>query len=455
VRRVVFPLLCAVAAVPTLAQAATPVRGQTLMPGVVYSKQLEFTGHGPVVEHILIAPRPTGLYSLKALQSNNAVQGTERVTSMVRRVASDATAAAVGGGRGILLRGGVLETGPADERSSVGVDTDGTLHVDRVVLAGSWQGTGQRRILGVNEPPRANRTTLYTRAWGARTPPESGGAYAVLQPFPQTQPNTPLTATVTGFLQSGNQPIPADGAVLVARGAQAGFLTAEAPVGSRVTTLLTLTPAWANVPEAVGGGPLLVRDGRPVYRAFESFTADQLAFRSGRSAVGQTADGRIVFLVADGRQPGYSTGLTNFEVALTMMRLGCVSAYALGSGGAATMAFDGKLLNRPSRRGEAAVPAAFSLFYYGVYAPPLPSRSFSRSDSIALSYKLVRPAAVTAQVGGPGGATIPLESGTRPPGTYRLTWPAAGQPVGDWTFRVTADDDQGRRSTAERDFTLK
>jgi len=52
------------------------------MPGVVYSRQVEFTAHGPVVEHIIVAPRPTGLYAMKAILSNNAVQGTERVTSM-------------------------------------------------------------------------------------------------------------------------------------------------------------------------------------------------------------------------------------------------------------------------------------------------------------------------------------------------------------------------------------
>ena len=91
---------------------------------------------------------------------------------------------------GGLLRGGVLDTAPADARSTIGIDTDGNLHVERVSLAGTWQGSGQRRILGINEPPRASRTTLYTRAWGARTPVESGGAYAILQPFPATKPNT-------------------------------------------------------------------------------------------------------------------------------------------------------------------------------------------------------------------------------------------------------------------------
>jgi hypothetical protein len=459
-RKAVITLLCVGAVVaPSFAEAATPIRGQTLMPGVIYSRQVEFTAHGPVVLHVIAAPKPTGLFALKPILSNNAVQGTERVTSMQRRYSDDATVAGVNAGGGGVIRGGVLDTAPADERSTVGVDTDGTLHVDRVALAGSWQGSGQRRILGINEQPRANRTTLYTRAWGARTPAENGGAYAILQPFPATTPNTLLTSTVTGYVQ-GNQPIPSDGAVLVARGSQAGFLSAEAPVGSKVTILLGLTPAWTNVPDAVGGGPVIVRAGKPVFRSFESFTPDALAHRSARTGVGQTADGRVLLVAVDGRQPGYSTGLTNFELALAMMRLGCVTASALDSGGATTMAFDGKLLNRPSNPvGEGAVAGALTLFYYGVYAPPPPSKVLSPNgdgtdDTEALSYKLVRPSTVAATLNGPGGAVVPLDGGARAPGVYRFTWNGAGQPEGAWTFRVVADDDLGRHSTAERQFSL-
>ena len=456
-RKSIISLVCiGTFVVPALARSATPpVRGQTLMPNVVYSRQVEFTAHGPVVEHVIVAPKPTGLYSLKTILSNNAVQGTERLTSMERRVSGDATVAGINGGSGLVLRSGILDVGPSDGRSSVGVDADGTLHVDRVALAGTWQGSGQRRIVGVNEAPRANRATLYTPSWGARTPAESGGAYAVLQPFPASAPNKALTATVTGYLPGGNQPIPADGAVLVARGSQAGFLTGEAPVGSKVTIVLTLTPPWTNVPEGLGGGPLIVRSGKPVFRSFENFESEQLVFRTARSAVGQTADGRIVFLVADGRQPGYSTGLTNFELALTMMRLGCVSASALGSGPAAALAFDGTLLNRPPARREGAAGASLVLDYYGAYAPALQSKAVPSNGSLTLAYKLVRPSKVVATTVGPDGAVIAVDSGTRPPGTYRFNWTAPGRPAGEWTFRVTADDDQGRHSVAERDFTVR
>jgi len=469
VRRAVICTLFAGLFVAPGAFAAVPVRGQTLLPGVTYSRQVEFTGHGPVVINVISAPKPTGLYALKPILSNEAILGRERVTSMQKRVSAQATVAGVNGDlfsfkdghpTGGLIRGGILDSAPVDFRSTIGIDTDGVLHVDRVRLAGTWQGSGQRRILGINEVPQPNRTTLYTRAWGARTPAENGGAQAIIEPFPATKPNTPLTGVVTQYVSGGNQPIPADGAVLVARGSQAGFLSAEAPIGATVTVLLTLTPPWTNVSEAVGGGPIIVRDGKPVFRSLEGFTTDQLAYRHPRTGVGQTADGHILLVAVDGRQPGYSTGLTNFELALTMMRLGCVTASALDAGGSTTMAFDGKLLNRPSDPGgERPVAEALTLFYYGVYAPALPARVLSPNadgvdDTQTFSYKLVRPSTVTATLTGPGGIVIPLDSGSRAPGTYKFDWSGVGQPEGNWTFRAVADDDLGRHSVADRQFAL-
>ena len=169
VRRAVIYALFAGLFVAPGAFAAVPVRGQTLLPGVIYSRQLEFTGHGPVVINVISAPKPTGLYALKPILSNDAILGRERVTSMQKRVSAQATVAGVNGDlfsfkdghpTGGLIRGGILDSAPVDFRSTVGIDTDGVLHVDRVRLAGTWQGSGQRRILGINEVPRPNRTTL-------------------------------------------------------------------------------------------------------------------------------------------------------------------------------------------------------------------------------------------------------------------------------------------------------
>ena len=155
---------------------------------------------------------------------------------------------------------------------------------------------------------------------------------------------------MTSAKPAGGTPIPRDGAVLVGRGASAGRLASEAPLGQEVIARLVLRPRWEGVVDAVGGGPLIVQNGQPVFRALEMFTSSQLSLRHPRTAVGQRADGRIIFVAVDGRQPGYSTGMTNFELAQTMVRLGAVTASALDAGGSTTMAFDGKVLNRPSDR---------------------------------------------------------------------------------------------------------
>ncbi len=82
--------------------------------------------------------------------------------------------------------------------------------------------------------------------------------------------------------------------MLVARGNAATKLQAEAQPGTVVTLRLILQPDWSVVSDAIGGGPVLVRDGVPVYRSNEAFTISQLAPRGPRTAVGQRADGGIV-----------------------------------------------------------------------------------------------------------------------------------------------------------------
>jgi flagellar hook assembly protein FlgD len=468
-RKVVIVVAVAlVPAAPALAQ--TPDRS-LLMPGVTYMRDVEFTPHGPVVMHVINAPKPGGggLYSLVPLLSNEAILGRERVSDIERRVSSTMTTAGVNGDlfnfrdghpSGMLLRNGVLDHGPLRDRSSVGLGDDGTLRVDRVALSGFWKGTGQRRSITLNELANANGISLFTPAWGPNTPGVEA-VEAVLRPFPAAKPNTDLVGNVVQVgSTSGSTAIPSDGAVLQARGSAAGKLAAEAPLGSQLTIRLTLTPSWPDVQQALGGGPAIVRDGKPVFRANEAFSSAQLGPRNPRTAVGQRADGRILLVAVDGRQAGYSVGMTNFELALAMMRLGAVTASALDAGGSTTMAFDGQVLNQPSDPGgERAVAEALVVGYTGVYAPSpgvdvLSPNGDGVSETQTLAYKLVRASTVKATLVAPDKSVREIDSGERAPGIYRFTWPGANEPEGQWRFSVTATDDQGQTSTADRLFSV-
>ena len=209
---------------------------------------------------------------------------------------------------------------------------------------------------------------------------------------------------------------------------------------------------------------MLVKAGRPVFRANEQFTPDQLLARTARSAVGQLADGRLLLVTVDGAQPGYSAGVTNFELALELVKLGAVTAAALDGGGSATMAFDGRLLSKPSGPGARRSATRCSSSMRGVYAPPPLEPVLSpNGDGVAerqrLAYKLVRPSNVNAALLGPDGVARFSFSGSQAAGTYPLDWPgvrADGTPEleGRWRWMVTATDDTGAASTAERAFQL-
>lgn len=462
-------------AAPSARGGASQIVAQSLlMPGVSYQRQVEYTPHGPVVLDVVIAPRPDGsLYTLAPALSNNAIAGTEKLTDIEQAASAAATvvgvngdffAAGTGAPTGILMRGGVLDFAPASQRSSLGISLDGTITVARLGFDGTWRGTDQRRQLDLNRPPVAGHTTLYTPAWGAATPAESGVVADVIGSLPPTTPAGVLTGVVTQSAGDGAVPIPPGGAVLVARGAQAPHLGGEAPVGTTVEIRLTLTPDWRAMSGAIGGGPVLVLGGNPVFRANESFGDPVLNARTARSAVGQLSDGRILLVTAEGGSPGYSAGMTNYELAVALARLGALTAMSLGSGASAAMAFDGSLLTRPSGGGEQPVSDALLLSYTGVYAAPPATTVLSPNgdgvdDAQTFTYRLVRAASVTATLVAPDRSTRLLVQDAEQPGVHTLQWDGlttTGDPApeGSWKLSVAAVDDRGVASTADRQFAL-
>ena len=88
-RRVLIGALLTVIAAAFAAPALAVT--QVLMPNVSYTRTVQFTAHGPVVLHVITAPRPGGLYQLKPLLSNGSIVGTERVRSEERRVGKECT----------------------------------------------------------------------------------------------------------------------------------------------------------------------------------------------------------------------------------------------------------------------------------------------------------------------------------------------------------------------------
>lgn len=489
------------------ASSPAPAQSRSLFPGVTYSSEVQFTPHGPVSMHVVLGPRPVGLYRLRPVLSNGSVLDRETLSSMGKRLSSQSTSVGVNGDyfrladghpSGGLITDGVLVAPPNESRSSAGITLDGTLDIRRVEFVGTWRGTGQRRTFReLNDAPGKNRVSLFTSDWGRATPRIPGSVAVVLAPFPDAVPNAELTAAVASVVADGPVSLRPGTAVLVARGRAAARLRAEAPVGTSLRVRLGLEPEWPDVSDAIGGGPILVRDGKVVHTANEAFTAAQITPRAPRTAIGQRADGRILMVVVDGRQPGFSVGLTNFEFALALARLGAVQAMALDGGGSSTMAFEGSVLNSPSDGRERSISTALVLQYFGVYAsPPLEPVVSPNGDGVAdtqqLSFKVVRPSTVTVTLTAPDGTIAAQETGFREPGRYDVAFPPplppppppapppappegepAPEPVdplpptdplppeeplppaeGRWTLTVSSVDDQGLPSSVKKRFSV-
>ncbi|MCX7922174.1 MAG: phosphodiester glycosidase family protein [Clostridia bacterium] len=109
-----------------------------------------------------------------------------------------------------------------------------------------------------------------------------------------------------------------------------------------------------GVKEAVSFGPPLIVNGKPTIS-----NGDGGWGIAPRTALGQRADGAVLFLVVDGRSLD-SLGATLREVQDTMLKFKAVNAVNLDGGSSTTMYFNGKVINTPSDAlGERAVPSVF------------------------------------------------------------------------------------------------
>ncbi|MGG1611848.1 phosphodiester glycosidase family protein [Paenibacillus phoenicis] len=83
-----------------------------------------------------------------------------------------------------------------------------------------------------------------------------------------------------------------------------------------------------------------------------------------RTAMGQREDGAILFVVIDGRQPGYSIGASLYDVQQIMLERGAVIAANLDGGSSTVLVKEGgEIVNKPSSEyGERYLPTAFLVF---------------------------------------------------------------------------------------------
>jgi hypothetical protein len=261
-----------------------------------------------VINVLVLDPSRTRLTLGRA---HDKVVGTERTSSIARR---HGALAATNGGyfrtegpyrgepAGIVIRAGRVLSEPSRRRPGLAVSNRGSrtrlavVDVDlRTEVVASK--SARLRIDGVNRPRLADELILFTPEFDRTTMTGPEGTEAIIE-------RSHVAAILTG---KGDAEIPRAGWVLSAHGTAASWLRTNLRKGARLElrTDVRFSPRPARPPEfVIGGGPRLVRGGKPAAAGDPGIYGAGFAdARHPRTAAGVRADGRILLVSVDGRQP--------------------------------------------------------------------------------------------------------------------------------------------------------
>ncbi|UII55635.1 phosphodiester glycosidase family protein [Cytobacillus spongiae] len=266
--------------------------------------------------------------------------------------------------------------------AAFGKDRSGKGIIDRFQLQISITHHNQTyQLSSFNRQRNENESILYTQSFRyshTRTNP-TGMEIVVKGLNKNLDPGATFGEPVTGkvvsirpYGQVTSAEIPKDGYVISAHGTAVDQVR-NLKVGDPVTIQVGIDQKWKDAKFILASGPLLVQNGK------SSMTIDssspRATSRAPRSAVAVDASGTKVFYVTvDGRQPGYSEGMTLKEFSNYLVGIGAYQALNLDGGGSTTMAARipgnryASLVNKPSdgkQRSVSAILQAISTAPYG------------------------------------------------------------------------------------------
>ena len=249
---------------------------------------------------------------------------------------------------GIQIVDGEIVSAPVSDRICMWIDAAGNPHRTNVVseFQVTWPN-GSTSPLGLNEDRAYDDVVLFTSVIGPSTH-TWGGVDLILErsgdgPWLPLRPGQTYTARVREVQSNGNARVTHDMLVL-SIGRRLSPRPPTVGVGAILKISTATVPDLKGARTAIGGGPTLVRGGRPA-------GGYGFQMRHPRSAIGWNKD--FFFMVeVDGRQRNLSVGMTLSELAEYMVELGCEEAINFDGGGSATLWVLGNVMNSPSEGWE-------------------------------------------------------------------------------------------------------
>ena len=320
--------------------------------------------------------------------ANSKVLGKETVSSMALRRTQrgdQRVVVAVNGGFGVLgdMRGygGVLEniyiqdgeliTQPTDNNACFGVTESGEFLSTPVKMKANITVGEHTLTIGCINQRRLDgcQVTLYTPRLGESTHTNRRRGKEIKLSglkLPIT-PNYANAYTVDFVSTNGDTPIPKDGVILwiSSQIKDPAVLQFQQKASGTINVSLD-PPEWNQARYAIGGRIRLLKNGKINPELVEMHIKNEKNHVPGkrnqflnlshepRTALGYNED-TLYLVVADGRQPKYSTGLTLYELSNILIELGATEAINLDGGSSSTFVVNNQVVNKPSGKKEREV----------------------------------------------------------------------------------------------------
>ncbi len=370
--------------------ALIPVSAQqyrVIQPGVEYAEVTRGTQNEPIRANLLrLDPKKIRLDIVHAFDSALGVEPTSSIAKRKNALAAinagffrldNSTFA--GDAAGVLKIDGRLLSDSYADRSALGI-LNGRSKTEIIFGRLNAYGAigfftnGTKKFDGINRERKKDEIILYTPEIG-KTPVASIVTTELI--FRQCEFGCKRVEVAEN---KGGTTVPSDGYIVsVGETADKEYLVeamkkrAAESSGERTLifdvmtiggTMTKLSARFKKAEDIVGGVPQLISNGKiTIDWEGEKSSKSFAETRHPRTAIAKLKSGKILLLTADGRQPGYSVGMTLRELAGLLLELGAVEALNLDGGGSTTMYLDGKIMNRPSDKdGERKVSDAILVF---------------------------------------------------------------------------------------------
>ena len=332
-----------------------------IAPGVSYEQERREVG--PWEIRTIIMARSASSVRLDLALGMGQLRGVEALSGIVRRETSpaDQVIAAVnadfftmagnpraGAVNGLAIRRGEL-VALAHGRPAFVMMSDGTPRIGAFDTTGALDTlAGAIPIGDVNAEVPKDSACLYAAIYGW---PQTKGCVVVRVAGLPLQANGSWRGRVSRIVPDGVTREAGAGELLVRADGAAAKTLAKLKPGDAVHINLCTQGLNGPVAMAAGGSTVLLHEGQA------AVPDDPKAPRHPRTAIGFN-DRRIMLVTVDGRQKGWSMGMTMYELARLMRRLGCREALNLDGGGSTEEWVRGKITNRPSESHERPIADA-------------------------------------------------------------------------------------------------